>query len=315
MRTHKMTDLSGITITPGIMPAALRESLLGTVERIGAKVADSVRIDTTQFVCTEGRGQSWEKAVDMNIPVVVPDWLKGCEREGRVVGVRGYYLNADPRMRQVGPAVVEQSQQPQQPQQQSKAQREISTTASGSDASNDQTTSTKSQPQPSQREAEASQPPTPPPKLANQDQDQDQDQVYRQQHERTVSDTRNLTSPHTIPGTINTNQTAAAFRPKDSRSTDRDDHAEPSPYVSAKADHSGDDDDDDDDAQRSETETDGDGSYSSAADISGTGVRVDATGAASRSAFAGGAGGAGDVNDGSADGDGQDGQRFDEVAL
>jgi hypothetical protein len=110
VRTHKMTELHGITITPGIMPAALRESLATTVEKVGAKIIDTVRIDTTHFVCTEGRGEAWEKAVEMNIPVVVPDWVKGCEREGRLVGVRGYYLNADPRLRQVGPSVQTQQQ-------------------------------------------------------------------------------------------------------------------------------------------------------------------------------------------------------------
>jgi hypothetical protein len=116
VQTHKMTDLSGITITPGHMPAALRESLQRSAERIGAKIADNVRIDTTHFVCTEGRGPAWEKASENNIPVVVPDWVIGCEREGRIVGVRGYYLNADPRLRNVGGGM--QQQQPQQAQQQ-----------------------------------------------------------------------------------------------------------------------------------------------------------------------------------------------------
>lgn len=114
-----MTDLSGITVTPGFLPAPLRESLSGAVDRIGAKMAESVRIDTTHFVCTEGRGREWEKAVEMNIPVVRPEWVEGCEREGRIVGVRGYYLNADPRLRQVGQGVGVQSQQ----QQQSRASR------------------------------------------------------------------------------------------------------------------------------------------------------------------------------------------------
>ncbi|KAI9708232.1 MAG: Chitin synthase, class 5 [Bogoriella megaspora] len=117
VRTHKMTDLSGITITPGIMAAPLRESLEKTVERIGAKLIDTVRIDTTHFVCTEGRGQQWERAVEMNVPVVVPDWIKGCEREGRLVGVRGYYLNADPRLRQVGQGVAVQQQAHEESQQ------------------------------------------------------------------------------------------------------------------------------------------------------------------------------------------------------
>ena len=100
-----MTDLGGITITPGILPGQLRQSLTGAVERIGCKMVDTVRIDTTHFVCTEGRGREWERAVEMNIPVVRPEWLEGCEREGRIVGVRGYYLNADPRLRQVGQGV------------------------------------------------------------------------------------------------------------------------------------------------------------------------------------------------------------------
>ena len=114
VKTHKMTDLSGITVTPGVLPAPLRESLSGAVERIGAKIAEHVRIDTTHFVCTEGRGREWEKASEMNIPIVRPEWVEGCEREGRIVGVRGYYLNADPRLRQVGPGVGMQQQQQQQ---------------------------------------------------------------------------------------------------------------------------------------------------------------------------------------------------------
>ncbi|KAF6219533.1 hypothetical protein HO133_004002 [Letharia lupina] len=125
VKTHKMTDLSGITVTPGVLPAPLRESLSGAIERIGAKIAENVRIDTTHFVCTEGRGREWEKAGEMNIPIVRPEWVEGCEREGRIVGVRGYYLNADPRLRQVGQGVSMQQQQQQQsprPQQRERTQ-------------------------------------------------------------------------------------------------------------------------------------------------------------------------------------------------
>lgn len=115
VKTHKMTDLSGITVTPGILPALLRDSLTRAVERIGAKMADTVRIDTTHFVTTEGRGIAWEKAVEMNIPVVRPEWVEGCERGGRIVGVRQYYLDADPRHRQVPQGVnfLPQQQQPE----------------------------------------------------------------------------------------------------------------------------------------------------------------------------------------------------------
>lgn len=117
-----MTDLSGITVTPGVLPPPLRESLGGAVERIGAKIADTVRIDTTHFVCTEGRGHEWERALEMNIPIVRPEWLEGCEREGRIVGVRGYYLNADPKTRVVGQGVNVQGQQHQNLQAQHRPQ-------------------------------------------------------------------------------------------------------------------------------------------------------------------------------------------------
>ncbi|KAI0863551.1 hypothetical protein F4860DRAFT_66979 [Xylaria cubensis] len=94
VRTHKMTDLSGITITTGILPGQMRENLAAAVERIGAKVVDGVRIDTTHFVTTEGRGVAWEKAVEMNIPVVRPEWVAACEESGRILGVTKFYLDA-----------------------------------------------------------------------------------------------------------------------------------------------------------------------------------------------------------------------------
>ncbi|KAM0561003.1 hypothetical protein ACHAPJ_003503 [Fusarium lateritium] len=94
VRTHKMTDLRGITITTGILPIAVKENLTKAVERIGAKIVDGVRIDTTHFVTTEGRGQQWEKAVESNIPVVRPEWVEACEKSSRILGVTKFYLDA-----------------------------------------------------------------------------------------------------------------------------------------------------------------------------------------------------------------------------
>lgn len=98
-----MTDLSGITVTAGVLPEQQKEALGAALDRVGGKLIDTVRIDTTHFVCTEGRGPLWEKAVEMNIPVVTPEWVDACEAEGTIVSVRGYYLNADPKARQLGP--------------------------------------------------------------------------------------------------------------------------------------------------------------------------------------------------------------------
>lgn len=95
VRTHKMTDLTGITVCPGQMNSETRQAVESTLQRIGAKpLQDAVRIDTTHFVCTEGRGTGWERAQEMNIPVVGPDWLLECEKQGRIVGVRAFYLDA-----------------------------------------------------------------------------------------------------------------------------------------------------------------------------------------------------------------------------
>ena len=163
IKTHKMTDLHGITITPGVMPAQLKDSLEETVDRVGAKIIDTVRIDTTHFVCTEPRGQQWEKAVEMNVPVVVPDWLKGCEREGRIVGVRGYYLDANPKDRQMGPS---QSQQ-------ALGSQRMSLGTGQQDRDSPRIEHTPPTPERSSRDPESrpttssTEPPSPPPKPAN----------------------------------------------------------------------------------------------------------------------------------------------------
>lgn len=116
VRTHKMTDLRGITITTGIMPSSVKDNLTKAVERIGAKLVDGVRIDTTHFVTTEGRGQQWEKAVESNIPVVRPEWVEACEKSGRILGVTKFYLDA----MKPGPP-VEESTPPPPPEKEEKS--------------------------------------------------------------------------------------------------------------------------------------------------------------------------------------------------
>lgn len=110
VHTHKMTELGGITVTPGVLPAEQREALIKAVDRIGGRVADTVRLDTTHFVCTEGRGREWERAKEMNVPIVRPEWVEGCEREGRMVGVKDYYLDANPKLRPM-PQLTRQTSQ------------------------------------------------------------------------------------------------------------------------------------------------------------------------------------------------------------
>lgn len=102
VKTHKMTDLTGITICVGDLDGTdiTRANLEETVKKIGAKpLQDTVKLDTTHFICTVGEGPHWKRAQDLNIPIVRPEWIEACEAERRLVGVRAYYLTADPKLR------------------------------------------------------------------------------------------------------------------------------------------------------------------------------------------------------------------------
>ena len=96
--THKMTDLSGITVCLGdLLPNDPfdRLDIELTLASIGARPCqDKVQVDTTHFICTrENKGNpEYLKAQDMNIPIIRPEWLKACERERRIVGVTAFYL-------------------------------------------------------------------------------------------------------------------------------------------------------------------------------------------------------------------------------
>lgn len=97
--THTMTDLSGITVCLGdIGPNEqfTADDIQQTLEKIGAHhpAQDKVKVDTTHFLTTRENAQNPEfvKANDMNVPIVRPEWLKACERERRIVGVREFYV-------------------------------------------------------------------------------------------------------------------------------------------------------------------------------------------------------------------------------
>lgn len=102
VKTHKMTDLSGITMCIGSLEGSeIREDEIAKLaQTIGAKpLQNSVRLDTTHFICTVPDSDQYKRAQDWNIPVVRPEWVRACEAERRLVGVRAYYLNADPKLR------------------------------------------------------------------------------------------------------------------------------------------------------------------------------------------------------------------------
>ena len=102
VHTHKMTDMSGITVCVGPLDSlqgVTKNQIETSLSNIGAKaLQDHVGLDTTHFICNEKDSEDpeLEKAQNSNIPVVRPEWVRACELERRIVGVRGFYLDADP---------------------------------------------------------------------------------------------------------------------------------------------------------------------------------------------------------------------------
>lgn len=97
VKTHKMTDLSGITVCIGEIddPRISRSLIEESLQKMNAKpLQDKVQVDTTHFICTKPMGKEWKKLLDSNIPIVRPEWLKACELERRIIGVRMFYLDA-----------------------------------------------------------------------------------------------------------------------------------------------------------------------------------------------------------------------------
>ncbi|CAH2354656.1 chitin biosynthesis protein Chs5p [[Candida] railenensis] len=97
--THKMTDLSGITVCLGdIQPndQFTVDDIQESLKNMGAHypTQDKIKVDSTHFICTRENKQNPEflKASEMNIPIVRPEWLKACEKERRIVGVRDFYV-------------------------------------------------------------------------------------------------------------------------------------------------------------------------------------------------------------------------------
>lgn len=101
--THKMTDMSGITACLGPLDPLLGISgaqVAQSLSQIGARpMQRKVAIDTTHFITNDVENDDDPeliKAKNSNIPIVRPEWVRASEMERRIVGVRGFYLDADP---------------------------------------------------------------------------------------------------------------------------------------------------------------------------------------------------------------------------
>ena len=97
VKTHSMNDTSGISVCFGnVQDKVLLEDAKLALREMKAKGSDKIQIDTTHFVCTTPdsipdsngasrgvAGAEYQKALQLSIPVVQPQWIIACLQEKR----------------------------------------------------------------------------------------------------------------------------------------------------------------------------------------------------------------------------------------
>ncbi|GAA6004119.1 uncharacterized protein JCM10292_005892 [Rhodotorula paludigena] len=101
-RTHTIDNTTGISVCFGLVePRELVDQAEAAVVALGARRADKIQIETTHFVATSsasrdnpaaGPGVEYQKAVQLSIPIVSPEWLLACQRASKLVPIAPYYL-------------------------------------------------------------------------------------------------------------------------------------------------------------------------------------------------------------------------------
>jgi len=109
VKTHTINDTSGICVCFGnVEDEELLEAAKESLTRMRAKWSEKIQIDTTHFVCTTpaavpppGRpqgyannppGVEYQRALQLSIPVVQPQWVLACDAEKKMVPTSQYYL-------------------------------------------------------------------------------------------------------------------------------------------------------------------------------------------------------------------------------
>ncbi|TPX56260.1 hypothetical protein PhCBS80983_g04660 [Powellomyces hirtus] len=94
IKTHAMENLTGINVSFGSFATTQEvDPLMDLVARIGANFTDELTTDNTHLVCTVAKGPKYEKAVEWNIPIVSPEFLKACQAQGKIQPATAFYVS------------------------------------------------------------------------------------------------------------------------------------------------------------------------------------------------------------------------------
>ncbi|OJA11418.1 hypothetical protein AZE42_05744 [Rhizopogon vesiculosus] len=113
VRTHTIADTSGISVCfANVTDSVLLENAKLALKEMRAKWSDRIQIDTTHFVCTTpavtptgaqasggvaaAPGAEYQRALQLSIPVVQPQWILACHSQKKMVPIAGYYLGVTP---------------------------------------------------------------------------------------------------------------------------------------------------------------------------------------------------------------------------
>ncbi|KAI8815427.1 BRCT domain-containing protein [Cladochytrium replicatum] len=93
-KTHALDNLTGINVCFGQFTHDQDvDALTEIVGQIKASYTDELTLENTHLVCTVPRGPKYEKAMEWNIPVVSPEFLKACQAQGKIQPAHSFYVS------------------------------------------------------------------------------------------------------------------------------------------------------------------------------------------------------------------------------
>ena len=92
-KTHALDNLTGLNPSFGTFTNdAELEALIDLMSRIGGGWTEDLSSENTHLVCTVAKGPKYERALELNIPIVTPEFLKACEQQGKIQPAHTYYV-------------------------------------------------------------------------------------------------------------------------------------------------------------------------------------------------------------------------------
>jgi NAD-dependent DNA ligase len=93
VETHSMENLTGLYPCFGTFSNESDiDVLTELLQRVGASYSDELSSENSHLVCSLPKGPKYDRAVELNIPIVTPEFLKSCESAGKVLPAHTFYI-------------------------------------------------------------------------------------------------------------------------------------------------------------------------------------------------------------------------------